>query len=381
MAGVDDVGEISLSQDFLDGARLGVRPVEDREVAVAGLVALHTVHDGRGHAHRLRLFVPGGQHPYLLSSGSGRAALFRDAPLISGYQGVRCLDYDGGGAVVVLQTEGLALREVLPEVQDVLDARSPERVDGLRVVAHHAEILMELAEFLYYQVLGVVRVLILVHHYVSEPPRYGFRHVGAVAQQDVHIQQDVVVVHHPGLAAFLPVQRVDVADARLAGVSVAREDALAAAVGFGRDEVVLRYGDAGEHLLGLVDFLVETELLHADLYGALRIGSVVNCECGRIAQTIRELAQETYEHRMEGAHTYFPRGGASHHSRDALFHLARRLPGEGERHYLPRGATLIYDVGRSAGQNPCFSGTRAGHDEDRTVNELYRFPLLLTQPL
>ncbi len=67
-----------------------------------------------------------------------------------------------GGAVVLLEADGDGVRVVLLERQDVLDIGAAEGVDGLRVVAHDADVVVLRGQQFGEQVLGAVRVLVLV---------------------------------------------------------------------------------------------------------------------------------------------------------------------------------------------------------------------------
>ena len=81
---------------------------------------------------------------------------------------VGCIHYIPGRAVIALQAYDLALRVVLLEVQDILDLRSAEGIDGLAVVAHDAQVVVRRGQFLENQVLRIVGVLILVHKNIIE---------------------------------------------------------------------------------------------------------------------------------------------------------------------------------------------------------------------
>ena len=57
------------------------------------------------------------------------------------------------------------------ERQDIVHGRSPERIDGLVVVAHDGHVAVTLGESSHQLCLGPVRVLEFVHEDVSEAPR------------------------------------------------------------------------------------------------------------------------------------------------------------------------------------------------------------------
>ena len=186
--------------------------------------------------------------------------------------------HDGGGAAVVaLQPVGLAVLVVLLEIEDVLYLGAAEGVDALGVVPHHADVAVD-GQLPYDYVLRVVGVLVLVHHYVVEAAGDILQGIGIVAQQDVHVEQDVVEVHHPGLLELVLVQFVEFPDAGLAGMAVLHRDLRVVPVGGHRHQVVLGQGDAGKHLARLVDLVVQLEFLDAGLHSTGGVALVVNGE-------------------------------------------------------------------------------------------------------
>src|SRR3546814_1174151 len=72
------------------------------------------------------------------------------------------------GAIILLQFEYLQVRVIFFKIQDVLDIRSPERINTLGIVTYHTDILMDSREPFYDQILGKIRVLVLVNHDVPK---------------------------------------------------------------------------------------------------------------------------------------------------------------------------------------------------------------------
>ena len=333
------------------------------------------------YVHRLVLLGVGLEYAYLLTGLPHRIALLRYAPLVVRYQRVRGVHYRGCGPVVPLQTEHMAVGIVFLEVQYVLYLGAAERVDGLAVVAHDADVAVRLREFLEYQVLGVVGVLVLVHHDIQKALGNGLQGVLVVAQQDVHVQQDVVEVHDPRFLELLLIELVEVAQTRLAGVRIGDQQFAVGAVAGHRHEVVLGHRDAGQHLAGLVHLVVELKLLDAGLHRALGIGRVIDHETLGIAEKRGILPQEADEHRMEGAH-HEPAGApAADHRLYSLLHLAGRLLGEGQREYPGRIRSFGEQEGYPARQHPGLSGTGSGDYEHGASGAADGISLLLVQPL
>ena len=83
-----------------------------------------------------------------------------------------------GGAVILLQPDGLGLTEIALEIQNIADVRPAPAIDRLVLVAHHAHVAVHLGEQPHQLVLTAVGVLILVHHHVAQPPIPGFARRG-----------------------------------------------------------------------------------------------------------------------------------------------------------------------------------------------------------
>ena len=235
--------------------------------------------------------------------------------------------------VVALQAEGFRLREILLEIQDVLDLGAAEGIDGLGIVAHHAEVPVDIGQFPQDQVLGHVRVLVLVHQDGIESFPDGDQRVLIPPKENVHVQEDVVEVHHAGLAAQLAIGLVHPVDLGfLVRPVVLPVTAGTIGIRGRRDQVVLGLGDAAEHLLGLVCLIVEAQLLNAGLDGAHRVAGVVDGEGRGKADGVGEFTQEPDEDRMERAHPDAAGLPLPHHPGDPFLHLGGGLlrKGKGE---------------------------------------------------
>ena len=108
-----------------------------------------------------------------------------------------------------------------------------------------------------------------------------------VAKQYIHIQEDIIKIHHSCLLALVGIQFIYVHHSRLLRRRIVLLRRRIAPVRRCRDEVVLGHRYSRKHVLGLIDLLVELKLLEAGLYRADRIACVVDCKCGRIAQNFR----------------------------------------------------------------------------------------------
>ena len=102
-------------------------------------------------------------------------------------------------AVVLLETDGEGVLILLLKGENVLNGGASEAIDTLIVVAHHADVAVRRGKQLYEHILGVVRVLILVHHYVFEFMLIKGQHIGALLEKPHRPHDYVVKIHGVGL--------------------------------------------------------------------------------------------------------------------------------------------------------------------------------------
>ena len=149
------------------------------------------------------------------------------------------------------------LRIVLLEVEDVLDLGSTEGIDGLRVITHHTDVLMELTQLLQDEILREVGVLILVDHDVVETSGDGHEGLLAVAKQYVHIQKDIIEIHHSRKLALMGITLVNIHDARLLCGGIVLLCRRIATICARSHQVVLCHGYARKDILRLIDLVVK----------------------------------------------------------------------------------------------------------------------------
>ena len=382
IAGVDHVGHVAAAELFLERTRLRVGAVEDGKVLILGLFLLHPGDDVGYYHDGLVLLGPGLEEFYLFSTLVAGVAFFGDAALVMGDDSVCRLHYIGSGAVVAFQSENLALGIVLLEVQDILDAGTAEGVYALGIIAHDADIVVSLGKLLEDEILGKVGVLVLIHQYIGEAGGYLFEGLGIVLEQNIHLHQDVVEVHHSTGLEFLLIKIVDVADARLLGCGISQTALRICPISDRSNEVILSRRNAGEHFAGLVYLIVQLQLFYAGLYCRSGIRLVVDGEVFGITETLGIVPQEPHEHGVEGAHDEPAGASVAHHGGDTLLHFARGLFSEGEGKYTGRVDVFRgKDVGNSGGENPGFARAGTGHYQYRAVDALHRLPLGPVQPL
>ncbi len=185
-------------------------------------------------------------------------AVLGDAAFVMGDEGIGRIDDIARAAVVPLQAEDPGFLEILLEVEDIGDLGAAEGVDGLGIVPHHAEIPVRRRQFAEDDVLGQVRVLVLVHQDMAETAGDGIQRRLVVPEEDVQVEEDVVEVHDARLAALAAVFGIDPVDFRFLVPGVLFSVAPGTVhVRGGRHQVVLGLGDAAEHLFWLVQLVVQ----------------------------------------------------------------------------------------------------------------------------
>ena len=131
IARIDHIRDVPPTEGFLQGAGLGIRPVEDGEILVLGLFFLHPADDAGGHEGGLLPFGIGAQDPDLLPFLPHGHTLLGNPVFVPGNQGVGRIDNHLGRAVIPFQAEDFRRREIPPEVQDIGNLRPAEAIDGL----------------------------------------------------------------------------------------------------------------------------------------------------------------------------------------------------------------------------------------------------------
>ena len=137
----DAVGDAAALAGILHLVGLGVHAVEDGVVLEVPPLG-HPVQDLVGHILGLVILVHGGIQGHLIPCSRPGPKLLALPALVVADHGVGRLQNGLGGAVVLLQADGAAGGVLLFKGEDILDGGPAEAVDGLVVVAHHAEVLV-----------------------------------------------------------------------------------------------------------------------------------------------------------------------------------------------------------------------------------------------
>ena len=164
----------------------------------------------------------------------------------------------------MLETDGEGVLILLLKGENVLNGGASEAIDTLIVVAHHADVAVRRGKQLYEHILGVVRVLILVHHYVFEFMLIKGQHIGALLEKPHRPHDYVVKIHGVGLFKLLLIELIGLCNGGKADVA-----GIFSFVFLGGDEHVLGLAYVGKQRLVGQHFVLNAKLLLALLHDPL----------------------------------------------------------------------------------------------------------------
>ena len=363
LAAVDPVGRAAPHEGLLKHAGLGVGAIEHRDAA-GGLPACDQLSGHGGDEGGLVPLVHGVVQRHALAVPRlGPERLLLAAPVVGDHL-VGGVQYVAGGAVVLLQLDGHALREVLLEVQYVAQVRAAPAVDGLVVVAHHAQVVPVPGQQPHQHVLGRVGVLVFVHQYVAELVPVIVQHRGMLCQQHQRLDQQIVEVQRVVAPQRLLVEPVGLVQLAAAEIALRFLQPLR-----GGQQPVLRVGDHRLDLLGREFLVRQVQLLRHGAYDGHAVVLVVDGELALVAQLFDVPAQYPRAAGMERGDPGVL-GGLARQGVHALGHLPGRLVGEGDGQYVPRRDALLHQVSHPIGQHPGLAAARSGQNKQRAFRLL-----------
>ena len=258
------------------------------------------------------------------------------------------------------------------KAQDVFDVGAPEFVNGLIVVAHHAEIPVSGGHHPQKLELHRVGVLILVHHDIVETLLIPCQHLGKFPEELHGPKQKVVEIQSVVFLQLFFVFLIEPGDVpfpevrRLPGIK------------FCVLHLIFRSGDLRQHSPLPVHLGVQIQGLDHLLHEGPLIVPVVNGKIPLISETVDVPAQDPHAHGMEGGDKNVL-AAASQHGVHPLPHLSRRLVGKGNGQDLPGHHALFDEPGDPVGQHPGLSGTGSRQNQKRALLVENRLPLPVIQ--
>ena len=219
-AAINGIGDAHAAQGFLERAGLRIGTVQYGEVPVMVMVAEFLLLYGVCYELAFIIVRSRSHQPDLLPMVVIGPQLLGDLPLVVADDLVGHLEDVLGGPVILLQFHEVHLIVILLELQDVLDGGPAEGVDGLRIVAHHAHVLVHGAQQFDHFILRRVGILVLIDQDVAEFVLVGVEGFGHLHQQLVELEQQVIEIHGPVLETTGHIGLVDLRDRGAVGAHV-----------------------------------------------------------------------------------------------------------------------------------------------------------------
>ena len=310
-------------------------------------------------AHDLLAFTVGGPQVLLASV------------LIFSNNGVGRIENGLGGAIVLLQQDGMRLRVVALEFLNIADGRTTEGINGLVGVAHHAQLgrvraeLSPAHERSNQRILGVVGVLVLVNKHVLKAPPIKFHHLLVLGEDPHHLTDEIIKVYGVSRAQAALVFGIDLGHGGLKRVFgllrlLQRR--------FRTNEFVFVVRNLiGKHARGVL-FQIQLHVLGNHGQKPAGVIAIVDGEVGIKAwHKLRVLAQDAHADGVEGRYPHALGHGANQPAH-ALLHFRGGLISKGNGEDLPRiYPAMAHEIGNAAGKHRCLAGTGARHDEQRAA--------------
>ena len=393
-AGATDhaVGQAGTHEHVLEGSGLRVGAVEDSDVT-----GLHAVFIGKavnfaGDVACLGVLGFGDVTDNLRTRAGGGPQLLRAAVGVALNDRIRRREDVLRGAVVLLEQDRVGVRVVLLEVRDIADIRAAEGVNGLVGVTHHGQfgrghrvrvgaavsrrLHVGADQFTHQLVLGVVRVLVLVHEDVAELAAVVVGDFGELLQQEDGAANQVVKVEGVGGAQTLRVDGVNLRDGLLVRVIASH----AGGVRLSADQFVLQRGNTVAHCLGGELLGVQVELFDDEAQQALRVGRIVDGEGGLQAQGGGLTAQHAHAEAVKGRDPHVL-GARADQRLDTFTHFGGSLVGEGDGEDLAGGRAVgCKQVGDAVGEHAGLAGAGARDDEQGRAGVQHGFFLAFVEP-
>ena len=285
----------------------------------------------------------------------------------------------GRGAVILFQPDHLRAGKVRFEAQDVGDFGAAPAVDRLIIIAHAGQIARRAHQRLQPLILGAVGVLIFIHHHIFETTLIICLHIGVLAEDGQHVQQQIAEIAGVQRLQALLIARIHGRAAALSAIGIGKT---LSARHIGRQlPLVLPAIDQAGELLGRPALVVDPGFGHHLLQQAQLIIGVEDGELRVQTHQFGMAAQHLRRKRMKRAQ---PRQAFRHRPQQhfgAVPHLARRLVGEGDgQHFRWPGQAIEQYVRQAGGERFRLAGAGTGQDQHRAFGRRHRLTLRRIQP-
>ena len=312
-----------------DGSRLSVHAVEDGVVCQMS-ACLQVLADNVRDMAGFILLVLGGVHLHLITLAIIRPQGLALALGVVLNDTVGCVEDVGGGAVVLLQTDGLGAGIELFKVEDIFNGSTTEAVDALVVVAHHADVALRPGEQADQTELRHAGILILVHQQVAVLVLVELPHVRVVGQQLHGLVDEVIKIKRAGFFQLFLVSCVDACGLGALHVSGVVCKGLLRA-----DQLILPAAHLVDGGFDGQKFIIDAQLFIHRFHYTLGIIGVVDGKAAGVADLFGPAAQDAHTGRVEGGGEHLVPFLAAQHPAQAFLQFPCRLIGKGNGHHVP----------------------------------------------
>ncbi len=290
----DLVGDGLLHQRVFEDAGEGIDAVEDSDFIPTEVVVVVLLFDAADDFGGFLVFVVAAEYLDFWTNFIIGPEVFLFALGVVGDEGGGGLEDHLGGAIVLLEEDDFGVGVELLKFQDVVEVGAAPAVDGLVGVAGGADVFVVHGEHVGEDELGVVGVLIFVDEDVLETILELFADGLVVAEEDGHLEEEVVEIEGFVLGEDLLVAGVDAGDVFFEkGGSCLGE-------GVGGLEFVFGVGDGVENGGGLEVVGGEVDVLDGLFDGFGLVGGVVDGEGFGQVRVGGKFAEETGAEGVEG---------------------------------------------------------------------------------
>ena len=265
---------------------------------------------------------------------------FALALAVAADHGIGGIQNGAGAAVVLLQPDDGGIAELLLEGEDIFDGGTAEFINALVVIAHDAQITVAAGQKADQKILGVVGVLIFIHHDVAVAALVFLQHLRVFTEQPDGKQDDIIEIQGVGGLEHLLIAAVDLGGDLQGEVIPGR-----ICHPLGGQHFILGSADIGKQRLGRKVFIADVKLRHGILDDPDGIIGIVDGEVTAVTQHLYFRPQDAGAGRMEG-------GGmdvlpaAAEHPGQSCAQLPCGFIGEGDGQNIPRGGDIVGDEPR-----------------------------------
>ncbi len=335
---------------------------------LAGQLADTVCHPGRfftfiPRAEKLDRLALAGIRP----QGFFLAACIVGNHLIGGVQDVR------RRTVILLQLDNRRIGIILFKIQNVSNIRAAPAINRLVIIAHNAQVMTFRRQKSHQLILRIVRVLILVHHNVTETLPIAFQYRRMVCQKGQRFQQQIVKIQCILCPQAGFILQEYVMNHLAAIVPCALLEPLIRS-----HQLILRIGNAGTDFLVRQRLFIHIQALKDFFDGNSLVIVIINYKRTGIAQFFNITPKDPRAGSVEGGNPCVFRL-LTHQFFNALPHFLCSLVSKGQGQNRPGCYPMIHQVCHAIRQGAGFAAACTCKNEHRSFQCFCCKPLLCVQ--